>query len=144
MRPAITKSCIDVLVCRQIAWLGSLISFKEFFAMPDAINLWNKLAKLADFWSPRVIAEAAGCQLKLVKLHGEEVWQFPADRIVFVLDGELVLKLRGESVSLSAGEMYVVPRDTVHRPMAPDECSVMLVEPSTAHARSAARAEVWV
>jgi mannose-6-phosphate isomerase-like protein (cupin superfamily) len=131
-------------VCRQIAWLGSPLPFKEFDAMPDAINLWNNLATFADCWTPRVIAETAGCQLKLVKLHGEEVWQFPADRIVFVLDGELVLKLRGESVSLSAGEMYVVPRDTVHRPMAPDECSVMLVEPSTGHARSAAPAEVWV
>lgn len=112
--------------------------------MPDAINLWNKLAKFADFWAPRVIAETASCQLKLVKLHGEEAWQFPADRIVFVLDGELVLKLRGESVSLSAGEMYVVPRDTVHRPMAPDECSVMLVEPGIGHARSAVSAELWV
>ena len=73
MRPTITKSCLDMRVCRQIAWLGSPLPFKEFDAMPDAINLWNKLAKFADCWSPRVIAETAGYQLKLVKLHGEEV-----------------------------------------------------------------------
>lgn len=112
--------------------------------MSNAINLWNKLAKFADYWSPRVIAETDSCQLKLIKLQGVAVWRFPADRIVIVLDGELVLELRGGTVSLSAGEMYVVPRDTEHRPMATDECSAMLVEPKTGYARSGAPAEIWV
>lgn len=107
-----------------------------------AINLWNKLAQFTDHWSPRVIAETSGCQLKLIKLHGGEVWRFPADRIVIVLDGELLLGLHGEAVALSAGEMYVVPRDMEHRPMATDECSVMLVEPKIDCARSVVPAEI--
>lgn len=119
--------------------------FRTSRTMADtAINLWNKLAKFADHWSPRVIAETGGCQLKLIKLHGKEVWQFPADRVVIVLDGGLVLELHDDAVSLSAGEMYVVPRDTEHRPMATDECSVMLVEPKLDCARSVDSADIWL
>lgn len=109
-----------------------------------AINIWNNFAKFAEHWSPRVIAETGDCQLKLVKLLGKEVWRFPADRIVIVLDGELVLGLHDGAVPLSAGEMYVVPRDTEHRPAASDECSVMLVEPKIVCDPSVVPAEAWV
>ncbi|HWU70273.1 MAG TPA: cupin [Pseudoxanthomonas sp.] len=113
--------------------------------MPNAaINLWDKFAKFADLGSPRVIAETGNCQLKLVKLLGKEVWRFPADRIVLVLDGELMLGLHDGAVWLSAGEMYVVPRDTEHHPLATDECSVMLVEPKIERGASVMPAEIWV
>lgn len=113
--------------------------------MPNAaINLWNKFAKFADHGSPRIIAETGDCQLKLVKLLGREVWRFPADRIVIVLDGELMLGLHDGAVWLSAGEMYVVPRDMEHRPLAADECSIMLVEPKIDGSSSVASAEIWV
>lgn len=121
------------------------LAFPTPHAMPNAaINLWNKFARFADHGSPRIIAETGDCQLKLVKVLGREVWRFPADRVVIVLDGEMTLGLQDDAVSLSAGEMYVVPRDTEHCPMAEDECSVMLVEPKIDLALSVAPVEAWV
>jgi hypothetical protein len=39
----------------------------------EAINFSDKLAKFAERWSPRVIAEMNDYQFKLVKLQGEFV-----------------------------------------------------------------------
>ena len=65
-------------------------------------------------------------------------------------DKALTLEFRDKSVPLAAGEMYVVPRGVEHRPVAEQECSVMLVEPrgvvNTGDAGGARTApnDVWV
>ena len=97
----------------------------------DAVNLRDKLALFSEHWSPRVVAEMNDYQFKLVKLQGEFVWHAHADtdEVFIVLEGEVVLQFRDRDVRLSAGEMYVVPKGVEHRPVAADECCVMLVEP---------------
>ena len=37
---------------------------------------------------------------------------------------------RDGKVILKAGEMFVVPRETEHKPFAEKECKIMLVEPA--------------
>lgn len=97
----------------------------------SAINLRDKLALFSEHWSPRVVAEMNDYQFKLVKLQGEFVWHAHADtdEVFIVIHGEMTLEFRDKSVSLAAGEMYVVPRGVEHRPVAAEECCVMLVEP---------------
>ncbi len=96
-----------------------------------AINLKDKLARFSEYWSPRVIAEMNNYQFKLAKLKGEFVWHSHADtdEVFIVLDGAMCIEFRDKVVRLSSGEMYVVPAGTEHRPAAPQECCVMLVEP---------------
>lgn len=96
-----------------------------------AINLKDKLARFSEHWSPRVIAEMNDYQFKLVKVQGDFVWHAHAetDEVFIVLDGALVREFRDKVVPLSAGEMYVVPKGVEHRPVAAEECCIMLVEP---------------
>lgn len=96
-----------------------------------AINLRNKLAMFSEHWSPRVVAEMNDYQFKLAKLQGEFVWHAHAgtDEVFIVLEGAMTLEFRDKAVPLVAGEMYVVPKGVEHRPIAPKECCVMLVEP---------------
>lgn len=96
-----------------------------------AINLREKLSLFEACWSPRVIAEMNDYQFKLVKVQGEFVWHAHADtdEVFIVLEGEMTIEFRDRAVPLAAGEMYVVPRGTEHRPVASRQCSVMLVEP---------------
>ncbi|MGB5851148.1 MAG: cupin domain-containing protein [Rhodanobacter sp.] len=118
----------------------------------QAINLRDKLARFGEHWSPRVIAEMNDYQFKLAKLQGEFVWHAHADtdEVFIVLEGALTLEFRDKSVPLAAGEMYVVPKGVEHRPVAGQECSVMLVEPrgvvNTGDAGGARTApnDVWV
>jgi len=46
-----------------------------------------------------------------------------------VLKGTLTIEMRDRSVSLGAGELFVVPRGVEHRPIATDEAHFMLIEP---------------
>ncbi len=96
-----------------------------------AINLKNKLALFNDQWSPRVIAEMNEIQFKVVKLEGEFVWHShgDTDEVFMVLEGTMAIEFRDGRVNLSAGEMFVVPEGVEHKPVAPQECHVLLIEP---------------
>ncbi len=116
------------------------------------INLGNKFSKFSEHWAPRVIAEMNDYQFKLVKVQGEFVWHDhpDTDEVFIVLEGSLDIEFRDGAVTLTAGEMFVVPRGVEHRPVASEECKVMLVEPrgvvNTGDADSALTADndVWV
>lgn len=96
-----------------------------------AINLKEKLALFDDQWSPKIVAEMNDVQFKLVKIEGEFVWHSHADtdEVFMVLDGHMVIEFRDGQTDLSAGEMLVVPKGVEHRPVALEECHVLLAEP---------------
>ncbi|MEN1705285.1 MAG: cupin domain-containing protein [Planctomycetota bacterium] len=105
-----------------------------------AISLTEKLSKFDDLWSPRIIAELNGQQVKLAKLEGEFCWHSHADEdeLFLVVEGELTIQIKTESgiedVELRVGDLYVVPRGVEHNPIARNSASVMLFEPaSTKH-----------
>jgi mannose-6-phosphate isomerase-like protein (cupin superfamily) len=97
----------------------------------EVINLAEKLAKLSEHWSPRVIAEMNDYQLKLVKLQGEFVWHDhkDTDEVFFVLEGEMEIGFRDRTVTLKAGELFVVPKGVEHITRAARECHALLIEP---------------
>jgi mannose-6-phosphate isomerase-like protein (cupin superfamily) len=96
------------------------------------INIDRKFAKFSEHWSPKVIAAMNDYQFKLVKLQGEFVWHSHADtdEVFVVIDGRMSIQFRDGQVDLAAGELYVVPKGTEHRPVATHECRVMLIEPA--------------
>jgi mannose-6-phosphate isomerase-like protein (cupin superfamily) len=99
----------------------------------DKVNVAAKLASFADHWNPRVVAELNGQQVKVVKLAGEFVWHHHdhEDELFLVVRGCLRMELRDKVVELLPGELIVIPRGVEHRPVAVDECEVMLFEPAT-------------
>src|SRR5215467_12868148 len=116
------------------------------------INLTEKFGKFSEQWSPRVIAEMNDYQFKLSKLQGEFIWHShpETDEVFRVGDGSLVIEFRDGRVELKAGEMFVVPRGVEHKPVAPTECQLMIIEPrgvlNTGDAGGArtAKNDVWV
>ena len=95
------------------------------------INFNDKFGKFADHWAPRIIAEMNDYQFKLVKIQGEFVWHSHADtdETFIVLDGEMAIEFRDGRVQLAAGELFVVPKGVEHKPVALNECNVLLIEP---------------
>lgn len=95
------------------------------------INFAEKLAKLREHWSPRVVAELNDYQFKLVKLEGEFVWHTHdyTDEAFIVLHGELEIGMRDRTVTIAPGEMFVVPKGVEHITRAASECHVLLIEP---------------
>lgn len=97
----------------------------------QAINFKDKLGLFDEQWSPKVIAEMNDYQFKVVKIQGEFVWHnhTDTDETFVVLEGSLRIDFIDGSVNLSEGEMYVVPKDTEHKPYAEHEAKVLLIEP---------------
>jgi|TARA_B100001964_G_C13796689_1_gene406937 mannose-6-phosphate isomerase-like protein (cupin superfamily) len=102
---------------------------KQLVAMQN-IDLNKKLECFSDHWSPRIIASVNGQEVKLAKFEGAFDWHShaDADEMFLVLDGSFTMEFRDRSVTLSKGQMIVVPKGVEHRPIAEAECSVMLVE----------------
>ena len=99
----------------------------------EKINLASKLALFSDHWSPKVVADLNGQQVKLVKFEGEFVWHHHdlEDELFLVLDGRFRMDFRDRQVWIERGEMIVVPRGVEHRPVAEREVHVLLFEPAS-------------
>ena len=103
----------------------------------QVVNVAAKLASFSEHWSPRVAGELNGQQVKLVKFQGEFVWHHheAEDELFWVVRGRFRMDYRdraGQETSLEVGEgeFVIVPRGTVHRPVAAEEVHVMLFEPA--------------
>jgi mannose-6-phosphate isomerase-like protein (cupin superfamily) len=96
-----------------------------------SINFAEKLSLFSDQWTPRVVAEMNDYQFKIVKLQGDFIWHSHAntDETFIVLEGKLRIDFRDGHVTLSDGEMYVVPKGVEHKPYAEKETKVLLIEP---------------
>src|SRR5437762_4040968 len=97
----------------------------------EVINFSQKLAKFSEHWSPRVVAEMNDYQFKLVKLEGEFVWHDhkDTDEAFLVVEGEMQIGFRDRTVTLRAGELFVVPKGVEHITRAARECSALVIEP---------------
>ena len=99
----------------------------------DKVNLAQKLKLFAETWSPKIVGELNGQQVKLAKLRGEFVWHHHEheDELFLVLEGRLALHLRDRTVDLGPGEFAIVPRGVEHKPEARPEADVLLLEPAS-------------
>lgn len=100
--------------------------------MIDKVNIPEKLASFSDHWAPRIVARYNDNEVRLVKVDGEFIWHSHAhtDELFLVLDGTLDIELRDRTVTLEAGELFVVPRGTEHRPCARQgEVKLLLIDP---------------
>ena len=96
-----------------------------------AINLTEKAGLFEDRWSPKVVAEMNDYQFKLAKLEGEFEWHKhdDTDEAFLIQESELTIELSDGVVHLKAGDMYVVPKGVMHKPVAESVCTVMIIEP---------------
>ena len=99
----------------------------------NKINLAEAFAHIADHWRPRIAGELNGQQVKLVKFQGPFVWHHHdhEDELFLVVRGRFRMELRDGEIELGEGEFLVVPRGVEHRPVADEECEVLLFEPAT-------------
>ncbi|HKV36142.1 MAG TPA: cupin domain-containing protein [Pyrinomonadaceae bacterium] len=101
----------------------------------NKINLKQKLSLINDQWNPRIAAELNGQFVKLVKFQGPFTWHHHEneDELFMVVKGRFRMEYRDaeaeQSVWIEEGEMIVVPRGVEHRPVADEECEVLLFEP---------------
>ena len=97
----------------------------------SSINFQEKLSKFSEHWSPKIIAQMNDYQFKVVKIQGDFVWHDhkDTDETFIVLDGTMRIDFRDGAATLRAGEMFIVPKGVEHKPVAAEECKILLIEP---------------
>ncbi len=97
----------------------------------NKVNLTDKFDLFSDYWNPRIAGELNGQHVKLVKIQGEFVWHKHdhEDELFLVVAGVFMMEFRDKNIPLKAGEFLIVPRGVEHRPVAEQECHILLFEP---------------
>ena len=104
--------------------------------MSKVINIQEKLHLFTDQWSPKRIGKLNGQQILLAKIQGEFVFHKHdnEDELFMVIQGQLKLELKDQTVTVNSGEFYIVPKGVEHKPIAKEETHLLLFEPlSTKH-----------
>jgi mannose-6-phosphate isomerase-like protein (cupin superfamily) len=97
------------------------------------INIGQKFSKITEYWKPYVAAELNGQHVKLDKLMGEFIFHHHEheDEMFLVVKGRFRMEFRDHHEWIDEGEFIVVPRGVEHRPVAEEECWILLFEPAT-------------
>ncbi|MCP4359100.1 MAG: cupin domain-containing protein [Chloroflexi bacterium] len=99
----------------------------------EKVNIAQKLTLFHDQWQPKIVGELNDSYVKLVKVKGEFVWHHhdEEDELFWVLHGRLQIQFRDRNIWLEPGEFLIIPKGIEHRPVAPEEVHLMLLEPKT-------------
>lgn len=97
------------------------------------VNIQQKLDAFNDHWTPKIIGELNGQQVKIVKCKDDFVMHRheAEDELFYVIDGQLFIELTNKIITLHPGEFVIIPRGTAHKPYAPEGASVLLFEPAS-------------
>jgi len=100
------------------------------------VNVHAALHSFDEAWSPRIVAQVNDYDVRVAHARGEHVWHVheDTDEFFLVLDGVFDVAVRAAdgtetTVSLRAGDTYVVPRGTEHRPTS-SGAQILMFEPS--------------
>ncbi len=113
--------------------------------MLKVIHIDRCFEKFADTFSPKIVGELNGQHVKVVRLEGDKVpWHTHdnEDELFWVLEGELDILERDETVTLRAGEFCIVPHGVEHRVAPHGHVKLVLFEPAGIAHTGKVRAEI--
>jgi len=96
------------------------------------VNIQEKFQLFNDQWSPKIIGQLNGQDVKIAKVQGEFVWHDHKgeDEMFFIIKGKLKIEFRDKTLELNEGEMLIIPKGVEHKPIAEEEVWLMLFEPA--------------
>ena len=97
----------------------------------EVINVKDKFDLFSEHWSPRIIGQLNGQDVKIAKVKGEFVWHNhkDEDEMFYIIKGSLKIDFEDGMRTLNEGEMLIIPRGIEHKPIAEEEVWLMLFEP---------------
>ena len=102
-------------------------------SVSEVVNLAQKFGLFTEQWSPRIVGELNGQEVRLARIGGEFIWHSHEyeDELFLVIKGTLRMGLRDGDRMVREGEFLIVPRGVEHKPIAEtEEVWIMLFEPA--------------
>ncbi len=98
--------------------------------MADPVSIQSLADGLAGPWLPRDVVRVNDAIVRIARLEGEFPWHtHNEDELFLCWDGEFTIELDGEeSVRMTSGDIFVVPRGVRHRPVADKTAHALMLE----------------
>jgi len=95
------------------------------------VDLTSAYQTFTQTWSPRIVAQVDGYDVKIAKVEGQYVWHAheDTDEFFMVIAGEFTVELEGrDPVVLGPQQVFTVPRGTKHRPSGTPGTRILFME----------------
>ena len=109
------------------------------------VSIETAFSKFSDTFSPKIVADLNGQQVKLVRAEGDKVpWHKHEreDEMFLVQEGILEVFWEGGQTELQPWEFIVVPKGVTHRVVPRGHVKLLLFEPATTQHTGTVRAEI--
>ncbi len=106
------------------------INLDEKFGFLKLIDIPKLVAETKEQWFNQTLCRVNDCVVRLGILQGEFHWHHHdnEDEFFFVLEGELLIDLEEETVSLEPQQGFTVPKGVRHRTRAPEKTVLLMIE----------------
>jgi mannose-6-phosphate isomerase-like protein (cupin superfamily) len=96
----------------------------------ERVSIAEIASSILQPWQPRDLAVANESVVRIARLEGAFPWHHhEEDELFLCWEGSFRIELEGgRSVSLNAGDLFVVPGATEHRPVADAPAYTLLIE----------------
>lgn len=98
------------------------------------INIPQAFKRIDDLWSPHIAGEINNQEVRIARIEGAFDWHHheAADEAFFVVKGSFSMGFRKDGREwdepMGEGDFLVVPAGVTHRPVAQEECWILMIE----------------
>ncbi len=98
----------------------------------NVVDLKEKLSLINELHQYKLVARMNDIEFKLIKMKREFIWhKHPdTDEVFFALEGSFDIHLRDRILTLTEGDMVVIPKNVEHKPVSYEQSSILLIEPA--------------
>ena len=98
----------------------------------EIVRFPEKFSRVAEHWSPKIVAQLNDLHVKIAKIAGEFVWHSHpgTDELFMIHEGSLEMHYRDRVITLTKGDLHIVPKGVEHKPVAHSECEIIMIEPA--------------
>jgi mannose-6-phosphate isomerase-like protein (cupin superfamily) len=106
------------------------INLDTKFGFLDLIDVPSLAAACEEQWYNQTLCQVNDCVVRLGVMQGEFHWHKhdQEDEFFFVLQGQFVIDLEDEVITLDPHQGYAIPRGVRHRTRAPERTVILMVE----------------
>ncbi|HVP10900.1 MAG TPA: cupin domain-containing protein [Phycisphaerae bacterium] len=106
------------------------INLNAKFRPLELIDVQSLADACKEEWFNQTLCRVNDCVVRLGVLHGEFHWHKhdAEDEFFYVVDGHLLIDLKGRTVDLAPKQGLIVPKGVEHRTRAPQRCVVLMIE----------------
>ena len=109
------------------------INLEPKYGFLKLVDVPSLITSCQDQWFNQTLCQVNDCVVRLGVMQGEFHWHKheKEDEFFFVLQGQFLIDLEDQTITLDPHQGYAIPRGVVHRTRAPKRTAILMVEGSS-------------